>query len=394
MRVYIFRCCGHTRNVQRKYKSEAGESMGKPEKKLKKILRILGIAGAVYGVFRFLLPLVIPFLFAVIFAVWLYPSANRISHCLRWKIPGIKRQVTVPEGAVAVMELLLIFSGLAAMACFGGRKLFQEIIRLSEHLPSRIREADRVLTKLCRLTERTFGLKSDFAVLALRTLLREGMFSLRQRAMTLIVGHSAMCLRFCIYAGVFGAIVLIATGLLVQEMDFWKKRIRNSEFQREWNQVCERLTSAGAAYLRAQGMILILTTLICIFGFWLMKNPYYLLAGIFVGILDALPIFGVGTVLIPWGILMLFIGNWRKAVLLFGIYVVCYFLREILEAKLMSRKVGMTPFETLLSMYVGLELFGIAGFLLGPVGLLMIRDLSRIWETDEGGEAAAAGGQE
>lgn len=358
--------------------------MGKPEKKLKKILRILGIAGAVYGVFRFLLPLVIPFLFAWSFAVWLYPSAVRISQFLSWKIPGRKRQVIVPEGAVAVIELLLIFSVFAAMICLGGRKLFQEIVRLSEHLPSWIRETDRALTKLCRLTERTFGLKSDFVVLALRTLLRDGIFSLRQRAMALIVDHSAMCLRFCIYAGVFGAIVLIATGLLVQELDFWRKRIRNSGFQKEWNQVCERLASAGTAYLRAQGRILILTTLICIFGFWLMKNPYYLLAGICVGILDALPVFGVGTVLIPWGIVMVFAGNWKKAFLLFVIYAVCYFLREILETKLMSRKIGMTPFETLLSMYVGLELFGAAGFLLGPAGFLLICDLNRVWETDSG----------
>ena len=102
--MHILVCCGHTRNVQRKYKSEAGESMGKPEKKLKKILRILGITGAVYGVFRFLLPLVVPFLFAVLFAVWLWPSAQKISRHLRWKVPGIRRELIIPEGAVAVYE--------------------------------------------------------------------------------------------------------------------------------------------------------------------------------------------------------------------------------------------------------------------------------------------------
>lgn len=122
-----------------------------------------------------------------------------------------------------------------------------------------------------------------------------------------------------------------------------------------------------------------ITTLICVVGFWLMGNPYYLLVGIAVGILDALPVFGVGTVLIPWAILMLILGKWERAIWLFVIYVICYFLREILEAKLMSRKVGMTPFETLLSMYVGVQLFGIFGFLLGPAGFLLIRDLNQVW---------------
>lgn len=112
------------------------------------------------------------------------------------------------------------------------------------------------------------------------------------------------------------------------------------------------------------GILLVITTLICVVGFWLMGNPYYLLVGIAVGILDALPVFGVGTVLIPWAILMLILGKWERAIWLFVIYVICYFLREILEAKLMSRKVGMTPFETLLSMYVGVQLFGILDFCL------------------------------
>lgn len=377
--MHILVCCGHTRNVQRKYKSEAGESMGKPEKKLKKILRILGITGAVYGVFRFLLPLVVPFLFAVLFAVWLWPSAQKISRHLRWKVPGIRRELIIPEGAVAVFELLLLFAILMGIVSLGGRKLFQELVRLSERLPLWVQEMDRGLTKLCRLTEQTFCLKTDMAVLAVRAMLKEGIFSLRQRAMTLFVNHSASCLRFFVYMGVFGAIVLIATGLLVQEMDFWKKRFRQSEFHEEWSRVCERLTNAGTAYLRAQGILLVITTLICVVGFWLMGNPYYLLVGIAVGILDALPVFGVGTVLIPWAILMLILGKWERAIWLFVIYVICYFLREILEAKLMSRKVGMTPFETLLSMYVGVQLFGIFGFLLGPAGFLLIRDLNQVW---------------
>ena len=51
----------------------------------------------------------------------------------------------------------------------------------------------------------------------------------------------------------------------------------------------------------------------------------------------------------------------------------------------MGDRMGLTPVETLGSMYVGLKLFGLAGFLLGPVGLLMIEDLVELYwkqETD------------
>lgn len=362
--------------------------MGKPEKKLKKILRILGITGAVYGVFRFLLPLVVPFLFAVIFALWLEPSARRISKHLSWKIPGFKRKLAVPAGAAAVMELLIFLAVLAGILCIGSRKVIQEMIRLSERVPIWIQQADSRLTALCRLTEQKFGLKSDLAVLTVRTMLRDGILSFRQRAMAEVVNHSTACLRFFVYAGVFCAIVLIATGLLVQELETWKRWVRQSEYAEEWERICARLTSAGTSYLRTQLILLGITTMICVIGFWMMKNPYYLVAGIAVGVLDALPVFGVGTVLVPWAVLMMIAGRWKRALFLLAIYVVCYFLREILEAKLMSRDVGMTPFETLLSMYVGLELFGISGFLLGPAGFLLICDLSEIW-TDENSENPA-----
>ena len=113
---------------------------------------------------------------------------------------------------------------------------------------------------------------------------------------------------------------------------------------------------------------MLLTTLICMGGLWILRNPYYLLAGIGIGILDALPIFGTGTVLIPWAILCFFRKSWGAGVLLLAIYLICYFLRELLEAKLMG------------------SLFGIPGFLLGPVGLLLIQDLVK--STEESSEEA------
>ena len=103
------------------------------------------------------------------------------------------------------------------------------------------------------------------------------------------------------------------------------------------------------------------------------------MAGIGIGVLDALPIFGTGTVLIPWGIACLFLGRWGRALALFGLYLICYFIREYLETRLMSNQVGLSPLETLAAVYVGLQLFGFLGFILGPLGLLLIEDLVEAW---------------
>lgn len=97
--------------------------------------------------------------------------------------------------------------------------------------------------------------------------------------------------------------------------------------------------------------------------------------------MDALPVFGTGSVLIPWGILLFVRRQWGKGIVVLVLYVVCYLVRQFLEARIMGNQVGLSALETLMSMYVGLELFGVAGFLLGPIGLLLIEDLlAMYWE--------------
>ena len=76
--------------------------MGKPEKKLKKLLLILGITGAVYGSFRFLLPPVVPFLIAWGLAGALRPSADWLSRHLCVRIGGRERRV--PAGVAGMAE--------------------------------------------------------------------------------------------------------------------------------------------------------------------------------------------------------------------------------------------------------------------------------------------------
>ena len=119
-----------------------------------------------------------------------------------------------------------------------------------------------------------------------------------------------------------------------------------------------------------------MTMAICTAAFFLMGSSYALLAGIGIGLLDALPVFGTGTVLIPWALLSAVQGHPGKAAVLAALYLVCYFLREILEARMMGGVAGLSPLETLMAMYAGLRLFGLAGLFLGPAGLLIIREFA------------------
>ena len=129
-------------------------------------------------------------------------------------------------------------------------------------------------------------------------------------------------------------------------------------------------------------MIMAVTAMICTLGLTLLGNPYSVLLGLGIGLLDALPVFGTGAVLVPWGAFLLLERQWWRGAVLLFIYGLCYFIRQFLEAKLMGSRMGLSALETLFSMYVGLELFGVSGFFLGPVGLLIIEDLVKLYGED------------
>lgn len=352
--------------------------MGKPDKKLKKMILIVGITGAVYGSFRYLLPLVIPFLIAYGIALLLRPTSAWLAKRGRVRIRGKYRGI--PVGVIGLAELAVILTLLFGLLYFGGRKLCMEATLLLDHIPVWTQNLDQWLTGVCHRMEALLCLKENVLVVMMREMLRGVMVSLRDAAMPYLMENSVSLFQLGMQVTVISVVIMVAVALCLQEMERWKERCKASVFQREFTLIARRLANVGDAFLKTQGIIMLLTTIICTVGFWLLGNPYYILAGIGIGILDALPIFGTGTVLIPWAILTLFRHQWWRGIALFALYIICYFVREILEAKMMGDRVGLSPLETLISMYVGLQLFGIPGFLLGPVGLLLIEDLVQMLE--------------
>lgn len=356
-----------------KYKSEIGESMEKPSKKLKKIILIVGVTGAVYASFKYLLPLVIPFLVAYAFALVLRPSALWVNQ--KFRVRYKDKDFGIPLAIVGGIEIL-IFMTLAGIGIYaGGRRLCIEVSLLFDRLPDMISRLDTWLTGNCIWMERLLHLPKGCLIRLLRDMLLNMGKAIKETAMPFLMVNSMTLFKIIVEFTVITVILFIATILSIQEMEDIRKRRDNSMFRHEFAMLSSRLMMVGSAFLKTQGSIMILTMIICTLGLFLLGNPYYIMLGIGIGLLDALPIFGTGTVLFPWAAVCAVRGQWIQAVTLIVIYIICYFLREIMEARMMGNKVGLTPLETLISMWIGLQLFGLLGFILGPIGLLVIEDV-------------------
>ena len=358
--------------------------MEKPGKKLKKLLIITGTTGAVYAGFKYLLPLVAPFFAGYVLALLLRPPARFLSYRMKVTVRGRTRHM--PIGVIGAVEFLAVLSAAGAVLYRAALKLCTEGKMLMAQLPVWLEQFDIWLTGSCRRVEAAMGLRAgcvgDMAGDMLYHLVDTG----KTAAMPFLMSNSVSVISCLAKAAVVSLVVFLAAILSLQEMEDLRDRRDQSAFRREFNLIGSRLVRTGKAWFRSQGIILLITTGLCIAGMFLMKNPYYIMAGAGIGILDALPIFGTGTVLIPWAVLRLVLGDWKEALTLAALYLTCYFVRQILEVRMMGGQVGLSPLETLASVYVGLELFGFFGFILGPLGLLLIEDMVEAWTREEGSE--------
>ena len=104
-------------------------------------------------------------------------------------------------------------------------------------------------------------------------------------------------------------------------MDELRRRRFDSMFHREFFLLGRRLAVTGSAWLKTQSVIFLMTSSLSMLGLLLIGNPYYILGGIGIGVLEALAIFGTGPALVPWSILLLFKRERGHSMIIFGLYL-------------------------------------------------------------------------
>lgn len=129
----------------------------------------------------------------------------------------------------------------------------------------------------------------------------------------------------------------------------------------------KRLKRSVLGWLWAQCKLMGITFGVLGIGFFILQVPYALLWALVIALLDALPVLGTGTVLVPWSLVCLLQGDTVRAIGLLGIYAAASLLRSVLEPRFIGKQLGLDPLVTLLAMYAGYRLFGFGGMILSPL---------------------------
>ncbi len=322
------------------------------------------LAGSFLGIWlflKFLFPIFLPFFLGFLLALAAEPVV-RFSTRLkfpRWLASGVGVSLT-----------LVLMTGLVALL---GATLVKELGVLAGRLPdlqdTATQTADRLRILLEHAAEKAPESVQPLVDRSVSRLFGSGSAFLEQATGRLPGAISGFLSR--VPDGALGAGTGILSGFMFSAR-LPKLRAKLSDRLPEaWRTnllpALKRSKNTLFGWLKAQCKLAAITYCIVAAGLLLLQIPYGPLWAAGVALVDAVPLLGTGTILVPWALVCLIQRQHLRSIGLLCIYAVAFIIRTALEPRLVGRHLGLDPLITLLFLYLGYRFWGILGMLLAPM---------------------------
>ena len=329
---------------------------------------------------RYLLVWLLPFLLALGLAELAEPLVERT-----------RRRLHLRRGFVAAVFTLALLAVLIALVATLLTQLARQAMDILRQLPLYLSGLPSLLDAVSRRLEGVLvncpaHLREDMEQFLAQltpqlSQLAGSLSAAGMRAMTAMV-------RALPEVGLFCATTVLAVFFSVSAypaITAFARRQLTPERQRRARELKRNLLTTLGKWLKAQSILLTVTFCELLAGLSLLRQPYALLLSVLIALIDALPVFGTGTVLLPWAAVLCLAGNIPRALALAALYAIISVARSILEPKIMAAQAGLPPLAALMAMYVGFRTLGVGGMVIFPLALLLIKQLHdagyfRLWK--------------
>lgn len=193
-----------------------------------------------------------------------------------------------------------------------------------------------------------------------------------QTLLNMIAGIPGFLIEFLIY--------LIALFLFSKELPRLKEKV--SSFMTEQTRsrvflVARQLNKAGIGFIKAQIILSFITFVMAFTGLSILGVSYTVILSLLIVVVDILPILGTGSVLVPWAVVAIFQNNTFLGIGLIVLFFVITVVRRIIEPKIYSSNLGISPLASLVSMFIGFKLLGFSGLFIGPALVIIFDTLKK-----------------
>lgn len=337
---------------------------------IRKILILIAFALSVWLSVQFFLPLFLPFLLGGALAL----AAEPMVHFLSKRMPrGLAGSIGV---TAAFLFLALVFLLVLAV-------IVRELAILAGMVPN-LEEA--ASSSMSTLSAWALGLAARLPT-GIRDILTRnlneffsGSSALLDDAFRYVLSLTGGVLRHVPDSAlVFGTAII--SGYMISfrlpRIKKWLKTRIPKEKLKKYLASAAGMKSTVFSWLKAQAKLMGITWLILLLSFVLLRIPYAPMLASLVALVDAFPVLGTGTVLLPWSLVCFLQEDTPRAIGLLGCYAVISLTRSILEPKLVGSHLGLDPLAALAALYAGYKLWGLGGMIAAPMIVVLAMQLIR-----------------
>lgn len=346
------------------------------EKRKKFIINFLYFAiiiAAIFFALQFALSLLFPFVAALF-----------IAYILKHPINFIARKTKMPRKLAAILMVLIFYGTIGTFLVLASIRAFSFATDLVQRLPSIFRiYVNPVLADLFDQLEQALEQADPNILDTVDYLWSQFMQSLRSIVSNLSltsmeaisnVASSLPMLFIKLLLMVISTFFIAMdyerlTGFCMRQLNGWARDI--------FLQVQKYVVGTLFVCIRSYALIMSITFMELFLGLSLFGVEYALLIALCIAVFDILPVLGTGGIMIPWAVITAILGDYPMALKLFGLYIFITIVRNIIEPKIVGSQIGLHPVVTLVSMFAGVQLFGVVGLFGFPIGLSLLMHLNR-----------------
>lgn len=324
------------------------------------------ILGLIFLGFKFVLPLLMPFMLAFLFSVLLRTPANYAADRLK-----VNRRLMI------AVFVTLFYMLLAVLALLIGSELFTfartSVSRFNTVI---IPTVERLADAASRWTSHL----DPNVVQVLEELVSSVLLSLRSKvaeiSTRLVTGVMSS-----LPSGFLNVLfMMIATYFISLDFGLLRWAVARRIKEENYNKIIAGLnyckTTIGKM-LRSYVLIMFITFVEQAVGLTILGVEYSLLIAMAIAVFDILPVVGSGTIMLPWAAVSLATGDIKRGLGLLVLYIIITIIRQIIEPRIVGDHVGLHPLLTLMCMFVGLRVFGGLGLLGLPILCAVLVGLER-----------------
>ena len=334
------------------------------------VLRLLGLAAA-FAVIRWVLPEVWDKLSPFIIAV---PIAAALQPVIRFLQKRIKLRRS-PASLIPVLLLLFLFLGL----------IIWLLIFAIEQAPKAINQSGDMVTETINTIRQAFGNLlthvRETTDPGVATWIEDAMKSLLGKITEWGTGVAGDAAKYVVdttvglttampYSIIYISFLTIGLYFIAKNYDDIRSYLPGGKRRKQDSRTTQLTNSTLKSlfgYLKVQGTFALIVWIVSWIYLTCFGFSYAGVTALFCGVMELVPMIGSGVPYIVMSILQFLLGNARAGILLLVLTLGLQLLRRVLEPKLMSDSIGITPLESLIGMFVGMRFGGILGLIGGPV---------------------------